>query len=93
LTNPLGSTIGVVLGQNENLLTDAIYLISKNLALPELNYTMIEKEFLAVVYAINKFRNFVTRYELFIHTDHSTIRYLMNKPITNGRITRLLLLL
>jgi len=32
-------------------------------------------------------------YEVFVHTDHSTIRYLMNKPTTNGRITRWLLLL
>jgi hypothetical protein len=32
-------------------------------------------------------------YEVFVHIDHSTIRYLMNKPITNGRVTRWLLLL
>jgi hypothetical protein len=30
---------------------------------------------------------------VFVHTDHSAIRYLMNKPITNGRVTRWLLLL
>lgn len=30
---------------------------------------------------------------MFIHTDHSAIKYLMNKPITNGRITRWLLLI
>ena len=28
-----------------------------------------------------------------MHTDHSTIRFLMNKPITNSRVTRWLLLL
>jgi hypothetical protein len=84
--------IGVVLGQKENLLTYVIYFISKNLAPTELNYTVTEKEFLAVVYAINKFRHYITGYEVFIHTDHSSIKYLMNKPITNGRITRWLLL-
>jgi len=52
-----------------------------------------EKEFLAVVHAINKFRHYITGYETFVHTDHSAIRYLMNKPVTNGRITRWLLLL
>jgi hypothetical protein len=67
--------------------------VSKNLTPPELNYTVTEKEFLAVVHAINKFRHYITGYEVFIHTDHSTIRYLMNKPITNGRVTRWLLLL
>jgi len=30
---------------------------------------------------------------MFVHTDHSAIRYLMNKPILNGRIFRWLLLL
>jgi hypothetical protein len=60
---------------------------------PELNYIVTEKEFLVVVHAINKFRHYITGYEIFIHTDHSTIRYLMNKPITNGRVTRWLLLL
>jgi hypothetical protein len=71
----------------------AIYFISKNLTLAELNYTVTEKEMLAVVHAVNKFRHYIIGYEVFIHTDHSTIRYLMNKPITNGRITRWLLLM
>eukprot|EP00253_Pinus_taeda_P025003 PITA_25003 len=35
----------------------------------------------------------VLGYETFVHTDHSAIRYLMNKPVTNGRVTRWLLLL
>ena len=29
----------------------------------------------------------------FLHTDHSAIKYLMNKPVTNARVTRWLLLL
>ena len=59
----------------------------------ELNYTVIEKEFLAIVYSINKFRHYITGYPTFIHIGHSAIKYLMNKPITNARITRWLLLL
>jgi len=59
----------------------------------ELKYTVTEKEFLVVVHAINKFRHYITGYENFVHTDHSAIRYLMNKPVTNGRVTRWLLLL
>ena len=48
---------------------------------------------MAVVYAINKFRHYITGYEVFVHTNHSSIRFVMNKPITNGRVTRWLLLL
>ena len=59
----------------------------------ELNYTVTEKEFLAVIYAIKKFRHYITGYPTFVHTDHTAIRYMMNKPITNARVTRWLLLL
>ena len=59
----------------------------------KLNYTITEKEFLEVVYSINNFHHYITRYEVFVHTDHSTVIYFTNKPITNGRVTRWLLLL
>jgi hypothetical protein len=81
------------LGQEENHLPYAIYFISKNMSPAELNYTVTEKEFLAVIYAINKFRHYITGYSNFFHTDHSTIKYLMNKSVTNARVTRWLLLL
>ena len=47
--------IGTALGQEENQQSYAIYYISKNLSSAELNYTFTEKEFLAVIFAINKF--------------------------------------
>jgi hypothetical protein len=82
-----------VLGQKENQQNYAIYFTRKNLTPPELNYTMTEKEFLAVVHAINKFHHYITGYEVFVHTDHFAIRFLMNKPVTTRRITRWILLL
>lgn len=48
---------------------------------------------LVVVHAINNFRHYITCYQVFIHTDHSTIRYLMKKEIKNCRITRWFLLI
>eukprot|EP00253_Pinus_taeda_P009033 PITA_09033 len=87
------TAIGAVLGQEENGLPYAIYFISKNMTPAELNYTVTEKEFLAVIYAINKFRHYITGYTTFVHTDHSAIKYLMNKSVTNARVTRWLLLL
>ena len=92
-TDAYNTTIGASLGQKEESLNYAIYFISKNLTPAELNYTVTEKEMLAIIHAVNKFRHYITGYEVFIHTDHSTIKYLMNKPITNGRVTRWLLLL
>ena len=74
-------------------MTYAIYFISKNLTPTELNYIVNEKEMLVVVHFVNKFCHYITGYEFFIHTNHSSIRYVMKKPITNGMITRWLLLM
>jgi hypothetical protein len=78
------TAIGVVLGQEENHLPYAIYFISKNMSPAELNYTVTENEFLVVIYAINKFRHYITGYSTFVHTNHLAIKYLMNKYVTNA---------
>ena len=85
--------MGGVLGQKEDSRTYAIYFIIKNLTPTKLNYATIEKEMLAVIHYVNKFRHYITGYEVFVHKDHSSIRYLMNKPITHGRVIGWLLLL
>jgi hypothetical protein len=92
-TDASDSALGSILGQKEEQQHYVIYFISKNITPAELNYIVTENEFLAVIFVINKVRHYITGYEVFVHTDHSAIRYLMNKPITNGRVTRWLLLL
>eukprot|EP00253_Pinus_taeda_P029953 PITA_29953 len=87
------TTIGAVLRQEEDRKPYAIYYISKNLSPAELNYAVTEKEFLAVIHAINKFRHYITGYPVILYTDHSIIKYLANKPVRNCRITRWLILL
>lgn len=51
----------------------AIYYISKNINPTEQNCITTEKEFLAIVYAINKFRHYINGYKKNSHTDHATI--------------------
>ena len=87
------TAIGVVLRQEEDKKPHAIYYISKNLSPAELNYTITEKEFLVVIHVVNKFRHYITEYPIVLYTDHSAIKYLANKPITNGRVTIWLILL
>eukprot|EP00253_Pinus_taeda_P031587 PITA_31587 len=84
-TDASNKAIGAALGQIEEKLPYAIYFVSKNLSKAELNYTVTEKEFLAVVHALNKFRHYITGYQTFVHTDHAAIKYLMNKPDVNAR--------
>lgn len=92
-TNASIFSIGAVLGQKEGNKEYVIYYINKNLQGAELNYIVTKKEMLAIVYAINKFKHYIIGYPVFIHTDHTTIRYLMNKPIVGGRLVKWLLLL
>lgn len=67
--------VGVVLGQLEDRKPCDIYYISKSLTPAELNYTVTKKEFVAVVYSINKFRHYIIGYQVFVHTDHSAIHF------------------
>jgi len=92
-TDALNKSMGVALGQVEEKLPYAIYFVSKNLSKAEMNYIVTEKEFLAMVHSLNKFRHYITSYQTFVHIDHAAIKYLMNKPDVNSRIIRWLLLL
>jgi hypothetical protein len=87
------TAVGAVLGQQEDKIPYAIYYVSKNLDPAKLNYTVTVKYVLSIIYAINKLWHYITGYPTFVHTDHVAIRYLMNKPVTPGHITRWLLLL
>lgn len=92
-TDALNKVIGVALGQIDEKLPYAIYFVTKNLSKAELNYTVTEKELLAVVHSLNKFRHYIIAYQTFVHTNHAIIRYLINKLDVNICIIRWLLLL
>jgi len=47
--------VGMVLGQQEDKKSYAVYYVSNNLTSVELNYTITEKEFLAFIYAVINF--------------------------------------
>ena len=59
----------------------------------ERNYTTTEREALAVMYACMKFRHYLLDYRVVFHTDHNSLKYLVNKPDLSGRIARWILLL
>ena len=52
-------SIGVILGQREDGKPYVIYYASKTLNEAQRNYTTIEKELLAVVFALDKFRAYL----------------------------------
>ena len=58
----------------------------------EKNYTTTEKEALAMVYAVNKFRHYLLGNKFIFYVDHLALQYLVNKPQVLGRLARWLLL-
>jgi hypothetical protein len=69
-----------------------IYFASKNLSEPEYNYNTIEREGLAMVYALQKSRHYLLGKHFKMFTDHLALKYLVNKPVLGGIICRWLLL-
>ena len=85
--------VGAVLDQRINKLPRVIYYTSKTLNDALLNYTTTEKEFLAVVFALEKFRSYLVGSHVIVYTDHSAIRHLLAKKDAKARLIRWILLL
>jgi hypothetical protein len=58
-----------------------------------LNYATIEKELLAVVFAIEKFRSYLVGAKVIVYTDHATLKYLLTKKDAKPLLIRWILLL
>ena len=50
----------------------------------EKNYTTTKIEGLAMVYALQKFRHYLLGGHFKMFTDHSALKYLVNKPVLAG---------
>jgi hypothetical protein len=69
-----------------------IYFASRKLSQAEHNYTTIEREGLAMIYSLQKFRHCFLGSHFKFFTNHSTLKYLVNKPVLEGGICRWFLL-
>ena len=79
--------IGDVLGQREDKKAFVIYYASKTLDSAQANYTTTEKEFLVVVFALEKFRSYIVGSPIAIFTDLAALKYLLSKQDTKPRLT------
>ncbi|RVW48848.1 Retrovirus-related Pol polyprotein from transposon 17.6 [Vitis vinifera] len=66
--------IGAVLGQREDGKPYVIYYASKTLNEAQRNYTTTEKELLAVVFTLDKFRAYLVGSFIIVFTDHSALK-------------------
>jgi hypothetical protein len=78
--------VRAVLGQTKDKKHHAIAYASKTLTGPQLNYATTEKEPLAAVFAIDKFRSYLVGAKVIIYTDHATLKYLLTKKDAKPRL-------
>ncbi|GJT16217.1 reverse transcriptase domain-containing protein [Tanacetum coccineum] len=78
-------TVGAILGQKYSKNFHPIFA-SKTLNAAQQNYTITEKELMAVVFAFDKFRSYLVLSKTIVHTDHSALRHLFKKQDAKPRL-------
>ncbi|GJV99523.1 hypothetical protein Tco_1554775 [Tanacetum coccineum] len=82
--------VGAMLGQRIDKHFKPIHYASKTMNEAQENYTTTEKELLAVVFAFDKFRQYLVLSKTIVFTDHSALRYLFTNA--KPRLIRWMLL-
>nr|GEW54354.1 reverse transcriptase domain-containing protein [Tanacetum cinerariifolium] len=85
--------VGAVLGQTVEKHFQPIHCASKTMTQAETNYTITEKEMLAVEYAFEKFHLYLIMNKSIVYTDHSALKYLFAKKDAKARLLHWILLL
>ncbi|GFU66029.1 retrovirus-related Pol polyprotein from transposon 17.6 [Trichonephila clavipes] len=82
---------GAVLLQGEGSDEHPIEYASRLLTPAERNYSTTEREALAVVWALKKFRGYIEGTEITVASDHQPLKWLLNLKSPTGRLARLAL--
>ncbi|GJV96812.1 reverse transcriptase domain-containing protein [Tanacetum coccineum] len=85
--------VGAVLGQRIDKHFNPTHYARKTMNEAQENYTTTEKELLAVVFAFDKFRQYMILSKTIVFMDHSALRYLFIKQDAKPRLIRWILLL
>ncbi|GFX05901.1 retrovirus-related Pol polyprotein from transposon opus [Trichonephila clavipes] len=76
--------VGAVLNQEQR----PVVFASRTLSAAERNYTVTERECLAVVWALNKFRTYLGSLPIKVITDYAALTHLMNGKNLSNRMIR-----
>ncbi|GFV95847.1 retrovirus-related Pol polyprotein from transposon 297 [Trichonephila clavipes] len=81
--------LGAVLLQGESTTDEQpVEYASRLLSSAEKNYSTTEREALAVVWALNKFRGYIEGAEITVASDHQPLKWLMNLTSPTGKLAR-----
>ena len=78
--------MGAVLGQRINKTFRVIYYASNTFNKAQENYSITEKEMIAMVFACEKLRPYILGSHVIVHIDHATIKYLLAKKDAKPRL-------
>ncbi|GFT25932.1 retrovirus-related Pol polyprotein from transposon 297 [Trichonephila clavipes] len=87
-TDASNYALGVVLLQGEGSDEHPIEYASRLLTPAERNYSTTEREALAVVWALKKFRGYIEGTEITVASDHQPLKWLLNLKSPTGRLAR-----
>ena len=86
--------IGSMLAQEDDDKDErAVYYLSKGFHGYETRYTPIEKSCFALVWAIQKLRHIILPFQIWVVVRMDLLKYLFEKPILSGRLSRWLIIL
>ena len=77
--------IGAILSQIQNEQEVVIAYASRHLKAPELKYVTVEKEALAVIFGIKRFKHYLLDNPFTVISDHCTLQWLVNYKDETGR--------
>ncbi|RDX76343.1 Retrovirus-related Pol polyprotein, partial [Mucuna pruriens] len=89
------SALGAILGQRDGVgkPVHVIAYASRIMDPIQSNYTTIEKELLAIVFALDKFHSYLLISKIIVFFDHAALRFLLKKPNAKPRLIWWMLLL
>ena len=85
--------VGAVLGQRVGKQAYVIHYASRTLNSAQRNYTTTEKELLAIVFALDKFRQYLLGSKVVVLSDHAALKHLLAKKESIPRPIRWVLFL
>ncbi|GFV20647.1 retrovirus-related Pol polyprotein from transposon opus [Trichonephila clavipes] len=87
-TDASNYALGAVLLQGEGSDEHLIEYASRLLTPAERNYSTTEREALAVIWALKKFRGYIEGTEITVASDHQPLKWLLNLKSPTGRLAR-----